>query len=345
MSSGCVSKDFPLYHSNLIATYHNPEEKNYKHHHAEVHNIYTNEHPDIFRLDGMKEGGYYNPFLNQIDKVDRSAYFKKLSLDRKNINFIDFIKSNKKYSQNPNIIRYISSDEEIALRRKRMGRINEGKEIKGMEQIHNRNRPNKNLSYTNTNSNFLNFTVLNEEGNKNKKEKEKEYNNLIKKLNFFIPKIDYKMKKTLNLTSDGNKSSFDENDNLYKKLSVKNLKLNNNLRNINTYQINRTFMSNDEISFNRKPISRFNPIRDRIDVIKPPPFKNGKWSPFLENYFLMENTATKFQRPGGLCSEFCNKNITSINNDKYEIQQKLKNEKNKKDEIKKKSPKKIILKK
>lgn len=335
MSSGCVSKDFPLYHSNLIATYHNPEEKNYKHHHADVHNIYTNEHPDIFRLDGMREGGYYNPFLNQIDKVDRSAYFKKLSLDRKNINFIDFIKSNKKYSQNPNIIRYISSDEEIALRRKRMGRENEGKEVKDIE---NRNKPNKNLSYTNTSSNFLN-TALTEEGNKNKKEKEKEYNNLLKKLNFFIPKIDYKMKKTLNLTSEGNKSSFDEKDSLYKKLAVKNLKINNNLRNINTYQINRTFRSNDEISFNRKPISQFNPIKDRIDVINPPPFKNTKWSPFLENYFLMDNTATKFQRPGGLCSEFCNKNITSINNDKFEIQQKLKNERNKKD------AKKITLKK
>lgn len=335
MSSGCVSKDFPLYHSNLIATYHNPEEKNYKHHHADVHNIYTNEHPDIFRLDGMKEGGYYNPFLNKIDKVDRSAYFKKLSLDRKNINFIDFIKSNKKYSQNPNIIRYISSDEEIALRRKRMGRINEGKEVKDIE---NRNKPNKNLSYTNTNSNFLN-TALTEEGNNHKKEKEKEYNNLLKKLNYFIPKIDYKMKKTLNLTSEGNKSSFDEKDSLYKKLAVKNLKINNNLRNINTYQINRTYMSNDEISFNRKPISQFNPIKDRIDVINPPPFKNTKWSPFLENYFLMDNTAIKFQRPGGLCSEFCNKNITSINNDKFEIQQKLKNERNKRDS------KKIILKK
>ena len=335
MSSGCVSKDFPLYHSNLIATYHNPEEKNYKHHHADVHNIYTNEHPDIFRLDGMREGGYYNPFLNQIDKVDRSAYFKKLSLDRKNINFIDFIKSNKKYSQNPNIIRYISSDEEIALRRKRVGRANEGKDVKDLE---NRNKPNKNLSYTNTSSNFLN-TALTEEGNKNKKEKEKEYNNLLKKLNFFIPKIDYKMKKTLNLTSEGNKSSFDEKDSLYKKLAVKNLKINNNLRNINTYQINRTFRSNDEISFNRKPISQFNPIKDRIDVINPPPFKNTKWSPFLENYFLMDNTATKFQRPGGLCSEFCNKNITSINNDKFEIQQKLKNERNKKD------AKKITLKK
>jgi len=335
MSSGCVSKDFPLYHSNLIATYHNPEEKNYKHHHADVHNIYTNEHPDIFRLDGMREGGYYNPFLNQIDKVDRSAYFKKLSLDRKNINFIDFIKSNKKYSQNPNIIRYISSDEEIALRRKRVGRANEGKDVKDLE---NRNKPNKNLSYTNTNSNFLN-TALTEEGNKNKKEKEKEYNNLLKKLNFFIPKIDYKMKKTLNLTNEGNKSSFDEKDSLYKKLAVKNLKINNNLRNINTYQINRTFRSNDEISFNRKPISQFNPIKDKIDVINPPPFKNTKWSPFLENYFLMDNTATKFQRPGGLCSEFCNKNITSINNDKFEIQQKLKNERNKKD------AKKITLKK
>ena len=61
----------------------------------------------------MKEGGYFNPFLNKLIKVDRNEYFKKLSLDRKNINFIDFIKSNRNYSQNQNITRYISNDTDM----------------------------------------------------------------------------------------------------------------------------------------------------------------------------------------------------------------------------------------
>ena len=61
---------------------------------------------DIF-LYSFKE---VNPFLNEVIKVDRSENLKKLSSDRKNVNFIDFIKSNRKYSQDPKIIRYINSD-------------------------------------------------------------------------------------------------------------------------------------------------------------------------------------------------------------------------------------------
>ena len=122
--SGSISKDFPLYHSTIIPTYESPEKRQHTHKRAKNSSIFTNEHPDIFRLEGMKEGGYMNPFLDKIIKVDRSEYLKKLSTDRKNVNFIDFLKSNRKYSQDPKIIRYISSDVNKELENKRMGRSN-----------------------------------------------------------------------------------------------------------------------------------------------------------------------------------------------------------------------------
>ena len=76
--TGSISKDFPLYHSTIIPTYESPEKRNYIHKRPKVANIFTNEHPDIFRLEGMKEGGYVNPFLDEVIKVDRSEYLKKI---------------------------------------------------------------------------------------------------------------------------------------------------------------------------------------------------------------------------------------------------------------------------
>jgi 23S rRNA G2069 N7-methylase RlmK/C1962 C5-methylase RlmI len=76
-----------------------------------------------------------------------------------------------------------------------------------------------------------------------------------------------------------------------------------------------------------------------METIKPPPYKNEKWSSFLENYFLLMNSKKQFLRKGGLFSEFSNKNIGSINNNKYDIQQRLKKEKMEKEKMKEeKSP-------
>ena len=76
-----------------------------------------------------------------------------------------------------------------------------------------------------------------------------------------------------------------------------------------------------------------------METIKPPPYKNAKWSSFLENYFLLMNSKKQFLRKGGYFSEFSNKNIGSINNNKYDIQQRLKKEKMEKEKMKEeKSP-------
>ena len=316
MKSGTISEDFPLPHNKFVPTFKNPKEKKYRHKIAKTNNIYTNEHPDLFRLDGMKEGGYVNPFMNRIIKVDRNEYFKKLSLDRKNINFIDFLKTSRNYSQNQKILRYINNDRDNELRKKRMG------------------KKTKNLSYSEINSNYNNIynkNILLTEENKNKIKNE--YNIFIKKLNSYVPKIDYRIKRTLEISDedykiDANNLTSENNidNNLYKKFINKNNTYIYNLKNMNNYKISTSLNENneDEFIFKRKKVNQFNPIRDRRDVIEVPPYKNGKWSPFLENYFLTANSRKKFLRKGGLLTEFCNKNITSIKKEKNKIIQKMK---------------------
>ncbi len=97
------------------------------------------------------------------------------------------------------------------------------------------------------------------------------------------------------------------------------------MRNVNVFQIDKNISANnnDLFSFKRKEISQYNPMRDRREIIQPPPYKNEKWSSFIENYYLMANSRKKFQRTGGLLSEFCNRNIININNDKKKINLKL----------------------
>ena len=332
--SGSISKDFPLYHSTIIPTYESPEKRQHTHKRAKNSSIFTNEHPDIFRLEGMKEGGYMNPFLDKIIKVDRSEYLKKLSSDRKNVNFIDFLKSNRKYSQDPKIIRYISSDVNKELENKRMGRSNLSLDSK--EENSEEENKNSKISY--------NRNILLTEGNNNRKK----YNSLLKKLNYFVPKIDYRIKRTIDIDNKQNKSininniSIDiENDNLYKKIKTGiDPKLSYNLRNSNGFEFNDAQKKdNDDFKFQRKPVSQYNPIKDKMEVIRPPPYKNSKWTSFLENYFLLVNSKKKFQRKGGYFSEFSDRNIGSINNNKFDIQQRLKKEKEEKEEKEKKNKK------
>ena len=318
--TGLISKDFPLYHSDLIPTYSEPEHHKRSHTIAQSRIIYTNEHPEIFRLEGMKEGGYYNPYISEAIKVDRSEYLKKLSLDRKNVNFIDFIKSNRKYSQDPNVIRYITVDANKELKNKRMGNK-------------------KNDLILSQDNNYNNISL--NEGNR--------YLNLVRKLNHFVPKIDYRIKNTLDMDNINNVAQNRRcntygniSDNELIKEMAKEEKINNkpiNFKNYSNFKINEVDDDNkniNEFKFNRKPVQFYNPIKDRIETINPPPFKNKKWSLFLENYFLLANSGKKFRRRGGLFTEFCNKNINSINVDKFRIQQELKKKREEKEKSKEK---------
>ena len=318
--AGLISKDFPLYHSDLIPTYSEPEHHKRSHTIGQSRIIYTNEHPEIFRLEGMKEGGYYNPYISEAIKVDRSEYLKKLSFDRKNVNFIDFIKSNRKYSQDQNVIRYITVDANKELKNKRMGNK-------------------KNDLILSQDNNYNNISL--NEGNR--------YLNLVRKLNHLVPKIDYRIKNTLDMDNINN---YDQNrrcntygnisDNELIKEMAKEEKINNrpiNFKNYSNFKINDLDdgdKNTNEFKFNRKPVHFYNPIKDRMETINPPPFKNKKWSLFLENYFLLANSGKKFRRRGGLFSEFCNKNINSINVEKFRIQQELKKKREEKEKAKEK---------
>ena len=109
--SGSVSEDFPLYHSELIPIYHAHKLPEHKKNVSDVRTTVSNEHPDLFRIKGMKEGGYINPFLNEILKVDREEFFKKIEETGKKIRMIDVIKNSRKYSQDPKYFSLINNDE------------------------------------------------------------------------------------------------------------------------------------------------------------------------------------------------------------------------------------------
>ena len=331
--SGSISKDFPLYHADIIPIYETKEKQKHNNKKINDKNVITNEHPDIFRLEGVKEGGYKNPFLEQVAKVDRNEYYKKLSSDRKNVNLIDFIKSNRKYSQNPEIIRYINSDFNNELMDKKLGRS------KNLSENKDNTKENGNRYNNNQNYNILT------EGNENKIK----YKNITNELNFFIPKINYRIKRTLDIENKRNNSlNYNnisanlENDPLYKKITGGvEQKISNNLRNSLNFKINNNGnLDNDEFKFVRKSINQYNPIKDKMETINPPPYINDKWSSFLENYFLSANSTRQFKRKGGYFSEFTNKNIGSINNYKFDLKQNLLKQKEEKD----KNLKKLFLK-
>ena len=116
--SHLISKDFPLYHSSLIPIHQSntiiPKGKK-----IIPSNIYMNEHRVFFKLDYMKEKGYRNPYLNEIIKVDRSEQFKKMENNAERIDLINFIKSKRKYSQDQKLLKYIQSEFDLEMNKKR----------------------------------------------------------------------------------------------------------------------------------------------------------------------------------------------------------------------------------
>ena len=110
--SNSISEDFPLYHSNLIPIFQTekiiPKGKR-----IIFANVYTNEHPDFLKLDCMKEKGYRNPYLDEVIKVDRSEELKKLESNKPRLELINYLKSNRKYSQDPSKLKYIQSEFDV----------------------------------------------------------------------------------------------------------------------------------------------------------------------------------------------------------------------------------------
>ena len=118
LKSSSISEDFPLYHNSLIPIIKTdkiiPKGKKilYK-------STYTNEHPDFLKLDFMKEKGYKNPYLNEVIKVDRSEEFKKLENIKSRLELINYLKRSRKYSQDPSKLKYVQSEFDIEMNKKR----------------------------------------------------------------------------------------------------------------------------------------------------------------------------------------------------------------------------------
>ena len=291
--SNSISEEFPLYHSNIIPIYHT-ERIIHKGKRIIEANTYTNEHPDFLKLDCMKEKGYKNPYLNDLIKIDRSEQFKNMEKNKRRLEFIHYLKSDRKKSQDPSKLKYIQSEFDVEMYKKR----------KNIQKTENNNK-NKYLSTEPNDSN---------------------YNKILCQLNFFTPKVHYQnIKYRLKDNNIQNmeklkkiKCDFEPRKSAY-------------LTNCNDYKIWEANQrdKNKEFIFKRKDFVKVNIITGKKEKIKLPEERNERWGKFYENFFLIMNNKNGFRKKGGLFTEFSNKNIGSINNNKADYIKKLNQAKNK----------------
>ena len=304
--NGEVSKDFPLYHTQLIPISPREDKKYFFGKKTKELNFYTNEHPDFFRLDGMKLSGYRNRYLDEVIKVDRNEQLNKMNLNAEQINLIDYIKSSRKFSQDPKILRLIGNEFDIQMYKKRQ-QISE-----------DRKKKNKDMNKYTINLNDIN-----------------NYDNVLKELDNYTPRIDYKMKKTIdpdeNRKSIGKYFISEENYDKLKQISCQyNPKKSSYITNSNDYKISEANGRDRKKEFNhkRRSLNRFNIINHKKEKIIPPLSRNEKWSPFYENFYMtLINNNKGFSQKGGLFTEFTNKNIGVINVNKRNNKEKLIKEK------------------
>jgi hypothetical protein len=310
---GSVSENFPLYHTNLIPVYPNKEKISHKPHKNKF--IVTNEHPDFFKLEGMKEEGYKNPYLNEVIKVDRSECFKEIDSARKQLNLINFINSNRKYSQDPKILKYIINAEAKDIKTKR-------------EHILKKRSNTQQNNYNNNINNYKQMAV-----------RDKIANTLEK----YIPKIDYKMTRTIDYSKPV-KTEYDslndlkssrgidaerKNRNLLKKYNFFfNEKKSAYLKNFNDYKISEAQQRDLYKGFNyqRKPSFKYNLFKGKYDTIVPPEHRGESWSSFHENFYTIKSNRNQFRIKGGLFSEFSDKNKNVISINKRELREKVERE-------------------
>ena len=301
-----ISKDFPLYHSPIIPIFHS-EKKIPKGKRVLPSNIYTNEHPDFFKLDYMKEKGYRNPYLNEVLKVDRSEQFKKIESNADRIELINCIKSNRKYSQDPKILKFIQSEFDLEIYKKRQKIKEEKKNKKEDSKIYLSSEP-----------------------------KDPNYIKLIKQLDDFSPRMTFHTRKYIDIKDNiplGNYNISRENFNKIKKIECEiDPQKSSYMCNCNDYQISeaQNRNKNKEFNHNRRDFLKTSLINGFKEYIKLPPARNERWGSFYENYLLMVNKNNGFRKKGGLFTEFTNKNIGSIMVNKRDIKEKIKKQREKK---------------
>ena len=304
LKPGSVSCDFPLYHSEYI-----PTTKPVPLHTGKKiipSNVYTNEHPDFFKLDCMNERGYNNPFLDKVIPVDRSEGLKKINAAATQINFIDYLKKNRKFSQDTHMLKFIRSEFDDQMFKKRQ-KIKDDQKAKSL--IANKYKIN----------------------NKNEN-----YNKFISKLESYNPRIDYKMKNTLDNKDNIPLGKYNISKENYEKIKNIGCEFDPSktayLSNHHDYQYSEAQNRNTdrEFNLNKKKVLKFSLINGKKEMLKLSPIRVDKWGSFYENYLMLLSTNSKFRRKGGLFTEFSNKNIEVINVNKRDIRERLANEKKKK---------------
>ena len=289
--SNSISEDFPLYHNKNIPIYSPIKANNQQH--KTISNLrimISNEHPDIFRIKGLKEGGYINPFLKEVIKVDREEYYKKLQDMGKKIKLIDLIKSSRKYSQDPKYLSLINNDDYWKNKKLNFSSIN---------NINSRNKFSVSLE---NNKNLLNTALRTLNINRIKITRDNTKKNIdLNKMskigeNFIINQDDVNKIKTINCDFNTDKSSF--------------------MSNCSNYKLLETFKEDDfkdkSFYYPRKPIYKFDPINNSKTLLNLPPYIFPRWSNYSENYFALNLTKNGFRKKGGLFSEFVDKNFDKI---------------------------------
>ena len=302
--NGAVSKDFPLYHSDRIPVYIPLVNVHHSKNYSKIRITYSNEHPDIFRLKGMREGGYINPHLKNICRVDREKYIKQIDNSKNKIHLLDLVKSSRKYSQDPKLLRLINND------------------------YYERKKKIENTTPDNAFSSRNYFSLSSDNRNT--------FNTALKKLNQDSEKItkDF-LKRNLDLNKlekIGDNFLISKNDiNKIKKISCP-FDINNStsyLGNYNDYKISDSQKkdNNKEFNYPRKPLLIYNPIINNNQTLYPPPYKFPKWGAFTQNHYLLSSVKNGFNKKGGLFSEFVNRNIDKLNVMKRDVIEKLNKEK------------------
>ena len=295
MNSLTVSPEFPLPISKYCIV-NKPINKPKHHITKSLQSFYFNsEAPDAFRLDNLKENkySYKNPFYNEILPVDRNEAFKKMDFNAKQVKLIDFIKSNRELSQDPKILKYIRTDFDVEMAKKR-------EKLKHDNENKNNNSLKNAISYDN-----LKDRKIFEKG--------------LSILKTDIPKISFKYKNQIDnnnlepiLNNKYKISKFDKEN--FKTFSSNiEVKKSGCFGNINDYDIKEGDTLNDNLMchIKRKSNSTYNVLTHRNEIINYPNIINNKWNKYQENFFILMNKGG-FRKKGGIFNELNNKIISVI---------------------------------
>ena len=262
---------------------------------------YSNEIPDMFKLDIMKKGKlkYNNPHLNDVIKVDRSEGFKNIEKSGKIIKMLDKIKRNFKLNRDNSFLKKIKSEKafEMSLMYK----------SKSSNDILKRNPTNNGLTLNyDNNKNNINFgkTFFSLYDNHIRR------NNNIHLSNKLNKQID-KNYITFFAGNSGLKCSSLDKEKLETIKSTINLKNTSYLKNLNTFDIKESYNENKRIKFEfkRKPYIIYNPISNTYRKVIPDILTNNKWDSYSETFSLLRGN---FGIKRGYFSEFSEMNKASI---------------------------------